>query len=1109
MTKKFQVWLIGWLLTVVAAWAQDGQGSRLWYDRPAEAWEEALPLGNGSLGAMVWGTVDEELISLNEATLWSGGPQPTSMNPEASQYLPQVREALAQKDFGRANELCKRMQGLYSQSYMPLGDLHIAYRYPRWLDGRPPGGDLLRYRRELVMDEARASVSFVKAGNAYERSMYVSEPDQAMVIHLTGRDMWLDISVTSPMNPELETRGDNTIVMRGRAPWRVDPNYYNKQGREPIDWGTGPETYGMRWQTNVAVGRCNGRVRADAKGLHIEGAQSVYVYVTAATSFNGNDRHPYLEGKDEAALADNRLKRVMAKDPAKVAVAHYADFKRLFDRVSLSLGRLEHLRDTIPTDVRLRQYSEGTEDTGLEKLLFDYGRYLLISSSRQRAVPANLQGIWNPHMRAPWSSNYTININTEMNYWLAEPCNLSELHAPLLTWIQTLPRNGRRTAREFYGMDGWVAHHNSDLWGMTCPVGNLGDGDPQWANWYMGAAWLCQHLWEHYAFTQDKTYLKEVYPTMREAAQFCMEWLVEKQDADGQTYLITAPSTSPENRFRYGDKTYAVSEGTTMDVAIVRDLFNNVIAASEVLGTDKAFRQQVEQKRARLLPFKVSPRTGRLQEWMEDFDDEDPHHRHISHLFALHPSNQISPITTPLLARAADRTFELRGDAGTGWSMAWKMNFAARLLDGNHAYKMLRQALRFVDPKRPRGGGTFPNLFDAHPPFQIDGNFGATAGVCEMLLQSHLGEVHLLPALPDAWREGSIRGLKARGGFTVGMAWSGGLLTEATVTSDAGQRCRLRTSVPVEVEGTSATCEQDGAYYITEFPTKKGRTYNVRCKGVQMPPLDASWRLAWHDEFDGTGPLDTSVWQSEQGFVRNEEFQWYQQENAFRDNGVLVLEARRDSIVNPQFRGGDADDDEVSPTTLGSRWRQRRPYARYSSGSVNTRRTYSFLFGRMEVRARIPARCGAWPAIWTLGTAMPWPSCGECDVMEYYRYNDRPIILANAAWGNDYPNSAVWNTKRIPYEHFLEKDAAWGEKFHTWTMDWTEDYIRIYLDGELLNDIDLAKTVNGSQGNHQNPFHQPHYILLDLAIGGRNGGWPDDADFPMRYEVDYVRVWQK
>ena len=1084
-----------------------GVRAQLWFDHPATAWEEALPLGNGQLGAMVWGGVDEELIQLNEATLWSGRPVPASVNPEARKYLPQVREALARKDYALADQLCRRMQGHYSQSYLPLGDLRIRYRYRQ---PSPNQSSHNGYERKLDLRTGMLNQDYWHDGAQYGRRMFVSHSDSVLVVQLYGSGMGLDISLASQLRPTFARRGDSILVMHGQAPRRVDPNYYNKKGREPIEWNEGDDA-GMRWQVSLGVHtNQDARLWSDADGLHVEGAEYVEIFLTAATSFNGPYRDPNREGRDEAAQCDRLLTKAMNQSWAELQQRHEQDFASYFDRVQLTLWQPKNSLDTIPTDRRLRRYSEGAADTGLEKLLFDYGRYLLIASSAPDGVPANLQGIWNPHLRAPWSSNYTININTEMNYWLAEPCNLSELHQPLLRWIQSLERSGRRTAREFYGMDGWVAHHNSDIWGMTCPVGNLGDGDPQWANWYMGAAWLCQHLWEHYAFTLDKKYLKEVYPTMREAAQFCMEWLVEKQDADGQTYLITAPSTSPENRFRYGDKTYAVSEGTTMDVAIIRDLFGNVIKASKVLGKDSAFRRKVEQKRMLLMPLRISSRTGRLMEWLEDFDDEDPHHRHISHLFALHPGNQISPITNPVLAKAAQRTFDLRGDAGTGWSMAWKMNFAARLLDGNHAYKMLRQALQYVDPQHPRHGGTFPNLFDAHPPFQIDGNFGVTAGVCEMLLQSHLDEIHLLPALPDAWHRGSVKGLKARGGFTVGMTWAERQLTEATVTSDAGQPCRLRTWQPVGIDGAPTTwkCDtlSDGRKcYVIEFPTVKGQTYTIKPLPTPVMYSKQPLQLVWHDEFDGTGPLDTAHWEAEHGFVRNEEYQWYQTENAYRREGVLVLEARLDSIPNPRFRGEDAT---ASPTLRGRGWQTRRPYARYSSASVNTRGHFSFRYGRMEVRARIPAVRGAWPAIWTLGTEMPWPSNGECDVMEFYQVDGKPTILANAAWGNDRPYSAVWNSQRIPYQHFLDKDPAWGEKFHVWTMDWTEDFIRIYLDGELLNDIPLAGTVNGSVGNHKNPFHQPHYILLDLAIGGQNGGEPDDADFPMLYEIDYVRVWQ-
>ena len=778
-----------------AATAGAGEPLRLRYEGPAAVWTEALPIGNGRLGAMVFGGVVAERLQLNEATLWSGGPREWN-NPGARDALAEVRAAIFAGDFVKATDLTKRLQGPYTQSYQPLGDLRLQF-------SGEAGGPPTAYERSLDLDRGVTRVRYRVGATTFTREAFSSFPDQVVVLRLTsdqpGR-LALTVGADSPLRYSAETDGRDTLVLRGRAPAHVDPSYL--ASKDPIRYDDGAEPEGMTFELRVRAVVEGGRLTSGGSTLAIAKADTVTLLISAGTSFDGPDKSPGRGGRDPSAAARRPLEGAHGRPYEDLLARHVADHQRLFQRVALDLGSNPDAAGAT-TDVRLERFTSGRPDPGLATLLYQYGRYLLIASSRPGGLPANLQGIWNDSMRPPWSANWTLNINAEMNYWPAEVANLAECHEPLLGFIEHLAVQGRRTAEVNYGARGWVAHHNADIWAQTAPVGNFGQGDPKWANWPMGAAWLSTHLWEHYAFGGDREFLRtRAWPVMKAAAEFCLDWLI----ADASGHLVTAPSTSPELDFRLPDgREASVSMASTMDMSIIWELFSDCLEAAGILGLEPEFAARLAAARARLYPLQIGAR-GQLQEWFQDFMETDVHHRHPSHLFGVYPGRRITP-ATPAFFAAARRALEIRGDDGTGWSLGWKINLWARFREGDRAYQLVKNLLRpvhdGVTTTYGPGGGVYPNLFDAHPPFQIDGNFAFTSGVSEMLLQSRLSssgerdaaraEIDLLPALPAAWPAGSVRGLRARGSIELAeMSWAAGKLTSATIVAHAGGAVRVR-----------------------------------------------------------------------------------------------------------------------------------------------------------------------------------------------------------------------------------------------------------------------------------------------------------------------------
>ncbi len=747
----------------------------LWYTQAATEWTDALPMGNGRLGAMVYGGIEQEHLQLNEDTLWSGGPHCYD-NPDAYQHLAAVRELLERGRYADAEATAQKMLGRhkYQQAYMPLGDLFLDF--PK---GDKPG----EYRRELNLQNAVSTVTY-RIGNArFTRKFFASHPDQSIVIRLecdTPGRITFDLSMTSPHAFKSQTISNDTLSMTGHLKPREEVRLIGP-------W----EADGLSFAAQVKVTADGGTVLGRGDKISVSDADAVTLVYVAATSYvNYKD----VSG-DPLMKVEEYLSGVRGKSFEQLYQQHIEDYSKLFGRVAIDLGG-KAANENLPTDERLRRVIGGSPDPLLDEQFFQYGRYLMIAGSRPGTQPLNLQGIWNDKINPPWGSKYTININIQMNYWVAEVCNLSECHEPLLRMVGELQAPGRNTAKVHYRAGGWVAHHNTDLWRGTAPV----DG-AQWGMWPTGGAWLCQHLWEHYLYSGDTEHLRKSYPIFKGAVEFFLDVLVENEDG----HLITSPSLSPEHSHGGGTKDglsvgrsgTSVCAGPTIDMQILRDLFANCITASEVLDIDKDFRSQVTKTRARLAPMKIG-RHGQLQEWLMDWDNPEDQHSHVSHLYGLYPSSQINRRDTPKLFEAARTSLIQRGDAG-GWPGAWRICLWARVGDGDRAHNVLTNHVM----KRLAA-----NLFNSGRVFQIDANFGATAGIAEMLLQSHGREIHLLPALPKAWPTGSVKGLCARGGLEVDIEWKRGQLVQATIHANR--------------DGTFRICDQDKPGEVISL--KKGQT---------------------------------------------------------------------------------------------------------------------------------------------------------------------------------------------------------------------------------------------------------------------------------------------
>ena len=728
----------------------------IWYDKPATVWNEALPIGNGRLGAMVFGSPAAEKLQLNEETFWSGGPSRND-NPNALAALPEIRRLIFEDKYYEAERLVNQnmMTPRNGSKYQIVGNLNLTF---------PEHENFTGYRRELNLDNAVFTAEYKVNGVKFRREIFASKPDQVIVLRLTADkpgNLTFDATLDSPLQKGVRVTNGNTLEMNG-----LSGDHEGIQGQ-------------VKSLTQAKIFSRGGIITGENDKIRVVKANEVLILVSMATNFT--DYQSLTE--DETAKCHAFLANAEKKSFRQLLKRHVKAYSEYFQRVELSLGSSP--AELLPTDQRIKNFASSV-DPALVSMYFQFGRYLLISSSQPGGQPANLQGIWNGSTNPAWDSKYTININTEMNYWPAEKCNLEEMHEPLMKMVKELSVTGQKTAKDMYGARGWVVHHNTDIWRISGVV----DG-AAWGMWPMGSAWLTQHLWEKYLYSGDVEFLKSIYPVMKSACDFYQDFLVEEPV---HKWLVVSPSISPENSPAGRPSLCA---GATMDNQLLFDLFTKTLRAAELLGEDNAIKNGYQKVIDRLPPMQIG-RFGQLQEWMEDLDNPNDKHRHVSHLYGLYPGNQISPYSNPELFEAARTTLIHRGDVSTGWSMGWKVNFWARLLDGNHALKLIKDQLTLVDPVNSgNNGGTYPNFLDAHPPFQIDGNFGCTAGIAEMLLQSHDGAIHLLPALPDEWKDGKVKGLRAPGGFEVSFEWKDGKVEKLEIVSKLGGNCRIR--VPNEL----------------------------------------------------------------------------------------------------------------------------------------------------------------------------------------------------------------------------------------------------------------------------------------------------------------------